>query len=202
MGRRKNQQEKEADALIQKEIKPLRIMGATMSAGACPYSYEEMKGVREGDESSVKCKKHFTDDMTNAFKEFNVHLAVIDDVFKHSETKFDNISQLINDPLTGLYEVHGFKIKGSREDESIILMGSKYVGVGSWMSLETPKIPIDNLPSYPWHNELKTAADRVRKEVELYRQGKYVIEEPEVKNPKQLTITSVISETEMKDAEI
>lgn len=171
--------------------RPFDITAAAIKDGFCNYSYEIIEGVGLGDSHAVKGSGLIEDDMLNAFSVFNVHLAVIDDVFKHSDIEFDNIDKMHGEELTGLYHVTGFKIKGSKDNESIILVGNKYVSqAGGRLELETPKIPLDNLSSYKWYNELKAAADKARLEVALYKEGKYTaIEVIEEEDTKQTSIT-------------
>lgn len=80
-----------------------------------------------------------------------------------------------------MFEVTGFKIKGEDENEQLILIGSKHVNCGGRIELESPPIPLESTSSYKWYNELKTASDDARNEVQLYRNGKCTIEEEEEK---------------------
>lgn len=173
------------------EKRPFEITMAAIKDGFCNYSYEIIDGVGLGDSHAVKGSGLIEDDMRDAFAVFNVHLAVIDDVFKHSDIEFEDINKMHSEELTGLYHVTGFKIKGSKDNESIILVGNKYVSqAGGRLELETPKIPLDNLSSYKWYNELKIAADKARLEVALYKEGKYTaIEIEEETDLKQTSIT-------------
>lgn len=168
------------------------ITEAKIKDDFCHYSFKTIRGLGVGEEHSVKIDNIITDDMKDAFSRLNVHLAVIDDVFKHADVEIDDIDTLHNDSLTLLYHVHAFKITGSEGDESIILMGSKYLHTaGGRMDIKTPKIPLDNLSSYPWYNELKTAADAARLEVARYKEGKYENQpegEEQQPDPRQLTI--------------
>lgn len=173
--------------------RPFDITAALIKDGFCNYSYEIIEGVGLGDSHAVKGSGLIEDDMRNAFAVFNVHLAVIDDVFKHSDIEFDDVNKMHAEELTGLYHVTGFKIKGSKDNESIILVGNKYVSqAGGRLELETPKIPLDSLSSYKWYNELKTAADKARLEVALYKEGKYTA--VEIIEEEDLTQTSITFE--------
>lgn len=159
------------DILEKATGRPYRIREATMKEGVCHYSYEITSGVGIGDTHSVKGSALFKSDLMDAFTKFNVHLAFVDDAFKLKEIEVKNIDDLHGHDLAFLYTVTGFKIKGAEESESIILIGSKFVSTGS-ISLESPRIPLDNYSSYKWYNELKAAADAVREEVALYKEGK------------------------------
>lgn len=167
--------------------KTFLIKEATIKDDFCNYSYEIISGIGIGDTHKVNGSGIIEGDMRNAFAVFNVHLAVIDDIFKHSKVKISDIDTMHGHDLTGLVNVTGFKIKGSNENESIVLIGNKYVSeAGGRIELVTPRIPLDNLSSYKWYNELKVAADKARLEVELYKGGKYTpVEVEEVKEETQ-----------------
>lgn len=169
----------------------IQITQAAVKDDFCNYSYDVMSGVGQGDTHNVKGTGIIDDDLREAFARLNVHLAAIDDVFKHSGEEVTNIDAVRGHQLVGLYHVTGFKIRGTRDSESIILLGTKFVNSsGERMELETPRIPLDDLSSYRWHAELQAAADQAREEVELYRQGKCTpVEEREESNPDQLNIT-------------
>jgi len=125
----------------------IEIRGATIKDDLCNYDYEIVKGRSRGFTHGVKGKGIVDDDMKNAFAKLNVHLAVVDDIFKHSGVEITDIDAMHNDELATLYEVSGFKIKGGDENEAIILIGNKYISGGSRMALESPKITLDELSS-------------------------------------------------------
>ncbi|MES2395636.1 MAG: hypothetical protein V4549_06520 [Bacteroidota bacterium] len=170
--------------------KPFKIMSASIVDDFCNYAFEIKSGVGIGDRHTVKGNGIVDQDMKDAFERLNVHLAAIDDVFKHSGIEVSNIDKLRPHVLTGDYEVTGFKIFALGENEAIVLIGHKHVSCsGERMDLQTPKIPLDNLSSYQWYNELKEAADEARLEVELYKGGKCTkVEESDEEDPKQLNI--------------
>jgi hypothetical protein len=175
------------------------IKEASLKDDFCNYTFEIITGVGSGDTHSVKGSGIIEDDMREAFGKFNVHLAAIDDVFKLSGIELEDIDKYHAHELATRYHVTGFKIKGGTENESIILVGSKFVGTaGGRIELATPKIPLDNLSSYQWYNELKAAADNAREEVALYKEGKYtsVQEEDDKPNPRQLTIGDAIKQSQ------
>lgn len=192
--------------LTPEEKRPYVITAASIKDDYCTYSYEVTEGIGIGDPHKVPSTHIILDDMRTAFGVFNVHLAVIDDVFKHADITFEDIDKMHGEELTGLYQVTGFKIKGSKDNESIILMGTKYVSqAGGRIELESPKIPLDSLSSYKWYNELKIASDKARLEVALYKEGKYEIPEPEEEDHKtQTKITFEVAagtEDDMSDFE-
>lgn len=192
-----------AGEITSTEEKQIRIISAIIKDDFCNYSYDITLGVGIGDTHNVKGKGIIKDDMRDAFGDFNVHLATVDDIFKHSGIDIKNIDKLRNHPHVGLYEVTGFKIKGIAENETICLIGTKYVNIGGHIELETPPIALDNLSSYPWWNELKSAADVARKEVELYKNGKYTSAEPEeTEDAEQLTIGDELNNAELEKARV
>lgn len=198
MAKKKNKSTEIADQIIDmlEQKKEFGIVNAVIKDDFCNYSFEIYEGVGLGDTHNVKGSGIVDQDMIIAFQVFNRHLAAIDDVFKHSETEVENIDLMENNELSALYSVNGFSIHGSSENESIVLSGNKYVNSsGGRIDLKTPRIPLDGLSSYRWWNELKTASDNARKEVELYKLGKCTPPEKEEKaNPKQLKITDDMDE--------
>lgn len=148
------------------------ILSAKLSDGKCEYEYEITQGTGLGDKHKVKGEGIFMDSLQEAFNKLNVHLAAIDDVFKHSGIEVVNINQHHTDELATNYVISSFAIKGSKENEAVVMVGSKYVGsVGGRMEIKTPRITVDNLSSYKWHAELKAALDLCREEVVLYKEG-------------------------------
>lgn len=175
---------------------PYIIKEAAIKDDFCHYQYEVTDGTGFGDTHNVKGTGIVLNDMHHAFGKLNVHLACIDDVFAHSNTDIDDIDKFHGHELAALYHVTGIKIRGGKHNESVILVGSKHVNSsGGRIDLVTPKIPMDELSSYKWKNELKAAVDAIREEVRLYKEGKYekVLEE-EVENPRQLKITDNIED--------
>lgn len=172
----------------QKEVGPYVITAGSIGEDLCKYSFEVTKGNGLGDKHKVDGTGIIDDDLRNAFRDLNVHLASADDVFDHAGVETRDIEKLRNHELAALYEVTGFKIKGSAEDEAIILIGSKHVdSVGGRMDLETPKILMGEFSAYEFYQELKHAADVVRDEIAQYKEGKYTaVEKEERADPTQL----------------
>lgn len=198
---KKAREKKNKPAKEEKEIKPLNIVVATMRDSFCDYTYQIMKGVGFGDKHNVKGNGVVTDDLINAFTALNKHFACIDDVFKHSGIEVLNIDLFENHELVWLYTVDGIKISGSADNESIVLSGSKHALCGGRSTFDSAKVALDSLSGYQWYNELKLAADKVRLEVELYREGKVVVQEEKKANPKQMKITDTIEENNALDFE-
>lgn len=153
--------------------KNFEIKEAAVKDDYCHYTQIITKGVGEGDTHKVKGTGIVYPDMHDALGKLRVHMAVIDDVYKHSNIEIDSIENFNNHDLTLLYNVTGFKIKGSEENASIAIIGTKYVtsAVGR-IAMETPEVLMDASSGYKWYNELKEVADLVRMEVALYALGK------------------------------
>jgi hypothetical protein len=138
--------------------KSFSIMEASIKDDLCNYTFKVTSGVGSGDSHSVKGSGIIEEDMRAAFRMLNVHLAAIDDVFNLSKIELEDIDNYHAHELATRYHVTGVKIKGGSENETIILIGSKYVGTaGGRIELATPRIPMDNLSSYNWYNELQPA---------------------------------------------
>jgi hypothetical protein len=148
----------------------LEIKDATIKDGFCHYGYEILKGAGKGDIINRKGSNIVHPDMDRAFKRLHVHLAVIDDVFHFSGIAIDNIDTFHDHEITDMFHVHGIKLKGTQENERVVILGSKHITSSGRINLETPAISLTT--SYKWYNELKTAVDAIRREVELYMEGK------------------------------
>lgn len=164
------------------------IKEAALKEGLCRYAYEITSGVNLGDVHAVKGGGLYKHTMMDSFAKLNVHLACVDDSFKLKGIQITDIDQEHTSELAGFYTVTGFKVKGADEDETVILIGSKRVSYG-YISIESPRIPLDRSSSYKWYNELKQAVDDCRYQVALYKEGNFepveVIEEaPKYKDQK------------------
>lgn len=183
-----------AEAQTKKAERDYEILSAKLTDGKCEYEYEITKGTGLGDKHKVKGEGIFMDSLQGAFNKLNVHLAAIDDVFKHSEIEVENINNHHTDELATNYVISSFAVKGSNENQSVVFTGSKYVAsVGGRMEIKTPRVTIDNLSSYKWHKELKSALELCREEVALYKEGNCTVPDTgdnEPENGNQLTITA------------
>lgn len=178
---------------IEDLLKPVRsfsILDASVKDEICNYIYEVTDGIGIGDQHNVKGSGIVKDTLLTAFANFNVHLACIDEVFKHSKIEIGDIDSMHSDELTSLFRVSGFKIKSSKGYDTVRLQGMKYVSsAGGWMEIKSPEITLDNLSSYKWWNELKTAADQAREEVSLYKEGNYTPVEKEEEDTDTKVVT-------------
>ncbi len=164
---------------VNEPLKDYCILSGLLKDGLCNYSYEILKGPGTGYVHTVKGKGIVLDDLTNAFQALSVHLAIMDDVFKHAGIDVKGIAKMRNHEHTALYSCTGFKLSGTEENQMIVLKGSKVVSVGGQVELETPKILLDKFSAYLWYKELKDDLNVAVEEVELYNEGKCVIPEPE-----------------------
>jgi len=150
------------------------ITEATIKDDFCNYTYEVTSGVGLGDTHGVKGAGIIKDELREAFGVLHAHLAVLDEVYKHSKIEIEDVDQLHMHELTALYRVTSFKVKDTKGAAHVILKGTKYSSTaGGWFDISSPSVPMDNLSSYQWYNELKTAVDNVREEVAKYREGNY-----------------------------
>lgn len=200
-------------ALAKPNKRPYRILQAIVKDDLCSYHYEMTEGKGPYDVHKVDGKGLVKEDLTNVFRKFRVHLAAVYGAFKLQGIDVQDIDQHHNDDITHEFHVTGFKMRGSEDMESIILIGSKSIQeLGGRMELETPKIDITSLSGYKWYNELKTLADQAREEVALYKEGKYTVIETEEddeddngkkkRKAKKLNIMSseaAVDEPEMED---
>ena len=177
------------------------ITGAKLNDGKVDFSYRIQKGIHAGEVTNTKGVGIFFDSLQEAFNKFAVHLAVIDEAYKHKGVEIEDIDTMHLDELATTYQVASFKITGEDDAESIILIGSKYTALGD-ISIQTPKIPLDSLSSYKWYNELKAASDDVREEVALYKEGNFEIPEVEEPTSKQMKITDMDNKANAFDDEL
>lgn len=180
--------------------KEYAITQAIIKDGFCNYSFKVLQGVGINGVHAVKGGGIILPDLEDAFEMLNVHLAAVDDVFKHSDVDVKNIDKMRNNELAALYKCTGFKMKGTDDMKKVILIGTKTVNVGGQIHLETPEVLLEKLSSYEWYNELKGAIEVAVNEVELYNEGKYteVLQEDFI-DPKQ---TSMIDEKEFETGKV
>lgn len=167
---------------------PFHITSASINDGLCNYSFEITEGVGLGDTHNVKGKGIIYDDLQDAFYAINLHLAIIDGAIEDDE--IENPLDFVNDERVANYNITGFKIKGSTEDESVILVGTKHAEtISARIDLTTSKIALGAFSGYKYSKQLQAAITNARYEVELYKAGKYTT--PEVIEPidkNQITI--------------
>jgi hypothetical protein len=152
------------------EIKPYEITSASIKEELCNYGYEIKTGPCAGDKIPTRKGSAIVhNDMINAFAALRVHLAIIDEAFKHVFEQLPTFLNLDNHEIIHEYAITGFKIQGNEENVGYVIFGEKWVTTGS-IGLETPKITASS--SYPFFDELEEAIANARGEVELYMNGK------------------------------
>lgn len=170
-------QKKVEEQLI--EEKSLEIKGAKVKDDFCNYTYELTRGVTAGDSISRNGASVIHDDMKAAFKKLNVHLAVIceevdtklirdvDDIEEYDDAvhKANSI-----EAKASKFRVSAFRLDGTGENESVLLIGTKKLSTGDDVELKTPKVKWEG--EYSFINELRVAVDDAKFEVEEYMNGK------------------------------
>lgn len=176
------QKKQTPDEVIEEIIPPLRITAVSLKDDFCDYSYEITNLVGIGNIHNVKGKGIIDEDLRTAFNRLNVHLGVIDGKFGIVE----QVEDLRNDEDVALYNVTGIKMRGSSEDESVILTGTKFCpNISGRIDLTTAKIALKDFSAYkPWM-ELQEDIELIRKEAELYHGGKCTSTEVKVEDPNQ-----------------
>lgn len=195
--------EKLRDGLEEVNQSGVSILEANIKDGLLFYKYEITVGPNVGDKHKVDGSGIIKYSLAAAFINFNAHMAVIDEVFKHlgidEDEKFDT---LCADEHVGSYKVSGFKISGSADSESIVLIGHKYTACGP-IGMSTPKIVLDTFSPYKFYEELKAASDAARWEVVLYKEGNFdvpEVDEKPAKKMKQLTLDPHVNDE--KESEV
>lgn len=151
------------------------FVNVAIKDGFCNYSYQMEGGKADGFIHKVDGKGIVENDFNNAFQLLNVHLAIIDEVFKHNSIDITNFHAMHAHELTYNYSVTGFKITGGEENEAVILLGNKYLGTGDRMELKTPKTMLNNHSSYKWYEELLAAVNKCKEEAQRYHDGNYTL---------------------------
>jgi hypothetical protein len=155
----------------------IKIESAQIKDSFCNYSYTLTSGTGEGDVINRKGSAIIHDDLRNAFKKLNVHLAVIceeiESSFVHDIETLENID--LSEEHEGVfkqvakYRVSGFK--SADEGEGIVtLEGIKILSTGDYVSLKTPRVKWDG--GYMFLMELRACIDDAIGEVMQYMEGK------------------------------
>lgn len=162
-------------AAVKGKLRNYDILKASIKDDFCHYTYEITGGNGIGDKHSVEGKGIIKDELREAFVKLNLHLAIIDEVFKHSGIEITKFNEMHTHELTYTYHVTGIVIKGTASNEQVVLIGTKYVAIVTGrISFSTPPVSMDKLSNYAWWNELKEAVDEVRYQVAEYKEGNYI----------------------------
>lgn len=168
--------------------KEIDITAASLAGEFCNYSYEILEGKCAGDSVSRQGSNIFHDDLKKAFWKLFVHLAIICEEI--DANKVSNIEALQDIDFDKLYDENGnpvykkgtiedrvthfrvgsFTLKGTGENASIVLIGTKALSTGELVKLTTPAKKWQG--DYAFINELRVVVDDLKIEVEEYMGGK------------------------------
>lgn len=152
------------------EEKQFEIRNAKISDLNLVYSYEILVGVNKGDLiPNRKGANQVHQDLSNAMDNLIVFLAHIDGVFSHWANNQTSLEELEENEEISSYYVTGFKLSGSEENKSVIIVGGKET-IHGVIDFETPKIKLNG--SYLYLHLLEERLYKVIEEVELYHNGK------------------------------
>lgn len=158
---------------IERQKNELRITSAMRNGGTCNYGYSQKYEGGYSDTINVKRDALIHADLVDAFDAFNPHLAVIceeigDNEIMEIETGQAKTKVATNKLLS--FTVDAVKLRGSFEEGSIVLVGTKALSTGESVKLETPKIEWGD--NYAFLPELSVAAQDLVHEVSAYHNGK------------------------------
>lgn len=89
--------QKASDKLKEKEV---HIKSALLKDDFCNYTYEQKSGVTAGDGCKREGSNIVHDDLKEAFKKLNVHLAFIDDAFINAGHHVNDIEEWNESEIT------------------------------------------------------------------------------------------------------
>lgn len=165
----------ELDELIIAQDKDVEIRGAVIKDAFCQYTYSLLKGPTKGDVLSHNGSHIIHDDLQSKFERLNVFFAHLDDAYtgNKNSTSLEELEQEIE---TDNYSVTAFKMSGSDENKSVVLVGYKQVSAGV-IKFETPKVKLSE--DYLYLHPLKVRLYELIDEVDAYRLGKSAPSEDE-----------------------
>lgn len=157
----------------------IKITAANLKDLFCNYSYDLVAGTGEGDSINRKGSAIVHDDLKNAFKKLDVHLAVICEEIDPGEITDVEVLEKIDineeyepgsiEEKVCKYRVFGFKC-GDGGEGNVVLEGIKILSTGDHVSLRTPREDWDG--GYAFLGELRVCIDDAIVEVEQYMNGK------------------------------
>lgn len=150
--------------------KDITIVEAKIHDGFCNYKYELLTGANAGDTIGVTGTNEVHPDMIKVFERLNVHLAIINDMFKYGKHKAKGLDEFKEHEYTGLFNAYKWTSAGDTDAETIKLFGYKWVENGGNTKFDTPNIDLEG--TYKYSEDLKEVIAACRVEVELYRTGK------------------------------
>lgn len=162
------------------DVGDVEIIEAHLSGFSANYVALEM--VQQGSNKKNKNEdpRFVHDDLKNAFKKLNAHMAVICEEVSLTANK--DIEDIVDyDPdehaeksleyKLSRFHCTGFKVKGKADGKGVVLVGYKLLSTDKSVSLETPKITYGDA-DYKFVEELFSALYAAITEVDLYRTGK------------------------------
>lgn len=167
----------ELDELLKSQDRDVEIKGAIIKDAFCTYTYSLLKGPTKGDILNHNGTHIIHEDLQKSFENMNVFLANLDDAYTGIK-KETPLEELEDEVETENYSVTGFKMSGSEENKSVVLIGYKQVNAGV-IKFETPKVKLQG--EYLYLHQLKVRLYQLIDEVEKYRDGKSAPQE----NPNQ-----------------
>lgn len=151
------------------ELPEVEIKNASIKDMMCSYGYELMSGKTKGDNLNRGGVHVIHDDLQESFNEMTVFIAHVDGVFSHWANNQTPLKELEEREELEKYSISGFKISGSEENKSVILIGSKETPHGS-ISITTPKLKFNG--NYLYLDELQDRLNVALSEVLEYMDGK------------------------------
>lgn len=149
----------------------------------CHYEYDHTVAANTTDNIKRKSQVPVHEDMIAAFKDLNVHLAVIcEEITPGDIDDIDNLPEVdpeldLDDPAQdklavklAKFSVSAFKVVGNGENEGVVLIGQKLLSNMESVKLETPVVKWQS--DYPFVNELHVAVFNAVEEIEYYMNGK------------------------------
>lgn len=152
----------------------LRLTHAVLVDETCTYSYAVRLENRENDIMTNECGRQYHNDLKQAFRLFDGHLAVITEQVDADEVKDIDTCEGRDKYATGKLgqlQVSEVKINGNIETGSIVLVGVKALRSTEEIKLKTPKQAFDT-DDYEFVNELVAATQNLINEITLYHNGK------------------------------
>lgn len=172
----------------------LRITHAQVNGETCTYSYSVRLENGETDIITNECGRQFHNDLKQAFRLFDGHLAVITEQIEPNEISDIDTCEGKKEAATEKlirHQVDEIKISGGIESGNISLKGKKILKTNEEISLKTPKQALDD-NDYDFSNELVAATQNIINELTAYHNGK---SRPEAQM--DLFKEAVIEETEI-----
>lgn len=151
----------------------LRVTHAALTNETCTYSYSVRLENGETDIITNECGRQFHNDLRQAFRLFDGHLAVITEQVDAEEVSdidsCEGRNKKVSEKLIQT-EVSDISIYGNLETGSVILKGTKLLKTTEQIKLPTPKTALDG--DYAFVNELAGAVQNLIEEITAYHNGK------------------------------